>query len=832
MKYSKSRFYFIVICLFVLSACGGKTSTSTGGVSFTADRTALEAGECTLLRWQVSGGFGVTLNGEEIPEVGEAEVCPIETLAYELVVDMGTRLETRVIEITVRGAVEQTGSPTLITPGIPAYQADAWVSTGGPPGGLGYDIRMVPDNPDIMYVTDAFSGIHKSTNGGLEWFDISDDIAEIHGLAQVFCTTIDPHDTNSVWAGTQFSGHIYLSADGGETWEVRDNGIIKDPELRSVRGITIDPNDPNIVYAGVEVGTHPENYPASITTGEVYRSTDRGLNWQRIWQGENLARYVWVDPRDSNRLYVSTGIFDRTASNYDLAAGDPGGVGVVRSTDGGQTWEELKEARGLRALYIPSLFMHPENPDILIAAAIDPPVSPDGFRFSSADPTAPGVYVTRNGGDTWEQVLQGEVQAVEIAISDPDKWYAAGENIIWRSDDAGQTWVHYPLESSEMKAGLPIDLQVDPRDPYRIFENNYGGGNFLSEDGGQTWVDASQGYTGAEIGSIVIAPGAGWVVYASAQSGGFVSRDGGQTWHGFGSVVAANLSYPLGDSYGLLGSDIRGNVYHSLDEGATWTITTVLDFAEEFAAGRIPYENVSMRSMAAAPGDPQIVYIGYSHDRCPRGIWFNCANPYPWFFRSSDGGYTWERAPDGPWTGGLLQLAIHPENSRFIYAATGSGLYKSQDSGDTWQRLDAFETVITEAPHTGLDPALDPNIVLDVILDPFDTNVLYAATARAGVFKSQDGGETWVQASAGMDPNESVMDLEPDPNRPGVIYAATDQSGVFVTTDSGQMWTNISGTEIYGKRTKVVKLNQDGTVLYAGSYFSGVYRLGTPSGTP
>jgi photosystem II stability/assembly factor-like uncharacterized protein len=819
-----TRFIAAILCIaFTLSACGGQTPSPGAAIIFIVDRAELQEGECTTLHWEVTGGFGAQLNGQAIEKSGAMEICPMETTAYTLSLDMGTSIETRLIEVAVSPSLPQ---PTA-APRIPAYQVtEAWIRLGGPIGGLGYDIRMVPDDPDIMYVTDAFSGIHKSLDGGHTWVDISEDIVELHGLAQVFCATIDPHDYDSVWAGTQFSGHIYLSTDAGETWEVRDTGIIKDPELRSVRGITIDPNDPNTIYAGVEVGTHPENYPASITTGEVYKSTDRGLTWQRIWQGDNLARYVWVDPRDSNRIYVSTGIFDRTAKNYDLTSGDPGGVGVVRSKDGGKSWELLGEEHGLNALYIPSLFMHPTNPDILIAAAIEPSISPDAFRFPAANSAAEGVYVTYDGGDTWQLVLQTLVQAVEISVSNPDVWYAAGEGIIWRSDDAGQNWQHFQLGYGDLSAGLPIDLQADPRDPYRIFDNNYGGGNFLSEDGGETWVDASKGYTGAEIGFITVPPGAGWKVFAM----GWVSEDGGETWTVVQKGGGAGIVFPHDDSYGILNSDVYGNAWISQDEGVTWTSSLVFDLKSEFDAGRISEPEIPM-TLAVAPGDPQIMYAGFVQGRCARTIWFQCANPMPWFFRSEDGGYAWDRAADGSWVGGLLRMAVHPQDSQLIYAATGSGLYKSQDGGDTWQHMEALDEIVFTIPILDPDAAATPNIVLDVVLDPFDPNVLYAASARAGVFKSEDGGESWAQASAGMDPNEAVMDIEPDPNRQGVLYAATNLSGVFVTTDGGQLWSNISGTQIYGKRTKVVKLNEDGSVLYVGSYFSGVYRLGDPAGT-
>jgi photosystem II stability/assembly factor-like uncharacterized protein len=72
----------------------------------------------------------------------------------------------------------------------------------------------------------------------------------------------------------------------------------------------------------------------------------------------------------------------------------------------------------------------------------------------------------------------------------------------------------------------------------RIFVNNYGGGNFLSEDGGQNWVNASKGYTGALMHTITVDRNDPAQVYASARSGVFISKDGGQTWDGMSRGVA------------------------------------------------------------------------------------------------------------------------------------------------------------------------------------------------------------------------------------------------------------------------------------------------------
>ena len=72
-----------------------------------------------------------------------------------------------------------------------------WVRTGGPLGGLGYDVRMRPDNPDILYVTDAWSGVNVSVDGGRTWRPSNNGIITRAGdsgdAVPVFCLTIDPH---------------------------------------------------------------------------------------------------------------------------------------------------------------------------------------------------------------------------------------------------------------------------------------------------------------------------------------------------------------------------------------------------------------------------------------------------------------------------------------------------------------------------------------------------------------------------------------------------------------------------------------------------------------
>ncbi len=741
-----------------------------------------------------------------------------------------------VASVTVLTSVPQ--SPVLsLGGGTPAYMAGTWERMGGPPGGIGYDIRMRPDNPDIMYVTDVNSGLNMSTDGGHTWFPsntgMEEDIPPGAIGAPIFSCTVNPHDPNIVYAGTQILGHLYRSTDGGYSWQRWDNGV--ETYGRTIRGITVDPNDPNVLYLGVEVESFivEQEYPGNHgTRGEVYKSVDGGQNWFRIWEGENLARYVWVDPRNSNRIYVSTGIFDRGAFNANWETGDPGGVGILRSDDGGQTWTVLNENNGLGGRFIPSLYMHPTNPDILIAAV--------GMQGPQS-----GVYVTYDGGDTWQPAMlaeQGETEAVEISETNPNIWYAAGEGVFFRSDDAGQTWQRFRLGSPDRGPGVPIDLQVDPRNPYRVFVNNYGGGNFLSEDGGETWVDASRGYTGAEMKAIGVAPWSSSTVYASANTGFFRSDDGGYTWVGAGPV-----DHRPGPGWGMLFYSSRagapptdmmvasgGTIWISHDGGNSWQDSPVAN--PEFHVPPAP-ENPSgllmtnIRAMAVSPANPGYVYVAFATGSCLNGLLGECGRPSPGFFRSRDGGATWEHVQSPFDTVGAMDMVADPNDPLTVYAGAGDGLYITHDGGDSWQRLQSLDDFAATGPPPDPDAVAwmgHPGVIISsIVFDPTNPQYIYLGTFSHAVVRSTDGGQTWEVSAAGMDPNEPIHRIVADPNVPGLLYAASGISGVFFSTDYGTTWQRLAdGLYIY--TVFDLALSPDGSVLYASTDGNGVYRLGTP----
>jgi photosystem II stability/assembly factor-like uncharacterized protein len=753
----------------------------------------------------------VTVEVDELDLIPGAEGAP----SVEIPTDTQPEIEA-----------EAPPEPPTVASSTPAYQANTWVRLGGPPGGLGYDIRMDPRNPDVMFVTASPGGTFKSLDGGLTWTAQNQGIEPFPGAgASIFCATIDPHNPDRVWVGTQFSGHVYLSTNGGQTWQRRDNGIPEMVGENSIRGITIDPNDPHVVYVAMERGSG-----LGGTTGEVYKSTDDGENFALIWQGDDLARYVWVDPRDSQRIYVSTGIFDRQAANADPDHNICGGVGIVRSDDSGQTWTVLDYDNGLGSLFIPSLYMHPTNPDILLAAAHKMPYCPDGV---------PGVYVTRDGGDTWQAVIDPNLnnvdigfeivyhdtlfEAVEISETNPDIWYAAGREVFFRSDDAGQTWKAFPLGTVLRKSGVPIDIQVDPRDPYRVFVNNYLGGNFLSTDGGATWTDASSGYSGVKIFGLAVSPADASVVIAGSEDTSFRSVNGGINWDGIGIYEGASSAIATTDNRLIIGITIQdeGFVYSSSDNGQTWVPNRVT----EFQSSRILFA----LALAAAPSDPQTIYTGYTDRACFTGEWVLCADVgedvLPGIHRSQDGGQTWRPVGEALFSDtSILDLAVSSRDPLTVYAATTKGLFRSTDGGATWRHLAGLEAV---AGWGSAGPGAPIPTSYVVAVDPFDPQIIYVGSAHNGVWLSRDGGETWGQASVGMDPNERLVDLLPDPHRPGVIYAASDASGIYVSTNGATTWQKINQGLDFRTMTHLA-LSNDGSVLYAGSAGAGVFRLGTP----
>ena len=704
-------------------------------------------------------------------------------------------------EIRVFGQAQDT------SPDTPPDTSVEWVRTGGPLGGLGYDVRMRPDNPDIMYVTDAWAGVFVSTDSGKTWQPSNEGITTRTGgsgdAIPVFCLTIDPHDHDIIWIGTQNVRGIYKSTDAGKTWVEKDNGIIEYEGI-TFRGFTVDPRSSDIVYAAAELASYAWSNQEQTgrefdkTKGVVYKTVDGGGNWTAVWRGDNLARYIWIDPGNADVLFISTGIFDREAANSDHATNKPGGAGVIKSIDGGQTWQQVNN--GLNNLYVGTLFMHPTNPDILLAGTGNNAYAEGG-----------GVYLTTNGGTSWQAVISNEnINAVEFALSNPNIAYAGSAGAVYRSDDRGQTWLKASAGeegwgSPGVRAGFPIDLQVDPRDPNRIFANNYGGGNFLSADGGQNWTVASDGYTGAQVRAIAVDPTSPATVYAAARSGFFTSTDGGDSWIGRNTPPAYHLEWnavavdPSNPQHILAANNWDPILLQSNDRGQTWT----------WAGDRIE-EGMAWRVIAFAPSDPKTIYAG-SSAFYTAGV-FDNQMPAAGIYVSRDDGATWNSANDAiSENANVLDICVDPTDPQIVYAATGTkGLLKSDDAGGSWAEM-GFPLPVTRPMRI-------------VAIHPDDSKNIFASLAFSGLYRSEDSGVTWQLSMNGMAPEARIQDIVFDPTDSQVLYSADSMSGVYQSKDGGRFWRQIN-TNLDKRAVRRLAISTDGLHLYAATEGGGVYRL-------
>lgn len=699
----------------------------------------------------------------------------------------------------------------------PLQRAYAWDRLGGPLGGLGYDVRMRPGTPGVMYVSDAWAGVFKSVDGGSHWQPANQGIDNRRGGTRdaipIFCLTVDPHKPDTIWVGNLNERGVYRTDNGGQKWFRRENGIAEKEGL-TVRGFTVHPNDRNTVFMGAEIVSTAWNKKLNNsnkaltgksfdkTMGVLYKTTNGGQSWQAVKYFDNLVRYIWIDPKNPKIMYLSTGIFDREARNTDAAAGKPGGVGVFKSVDGGVTWNPANN--GLSNLYVGSLFMHPTNPQILLAGTGCNPWQQGA-----------GIYLTTDGAQSWKLTQPGDViTSVEFAESNPKIAYAGSSSRIYRSTDGGLNWVQmtpgkHSWGAPGIRAGWPIDFQVDPNHPNRVFANAYGGGNFLSNDGGATWVDASQGYTGAQIRDITVAPGG--TVWAAARSGIFVSSDGGQTWAGMNYPPATQLDWPLvavdpRDQHHVLGGTLwNALLFERRGARSQWRLAHQLKPPQG--------ERVGFTALVFAPSNGEIAWAGTG------GVaaFGQLKNDLPGMgvYRSTDGGATWSPANDSlSQKAHVKALLVDPADDSRVWAATSThGVLFTAGSGGTWTQI-----------NRGLPEGAG---VLSIAARSPKDGEIFVGLDRAGLYRSTDGGQSWQPFMAGMNPNASVSDIVFHPKDTRFIYAADKSSGVYVWEQGNDMWRRIN-YRLDNRDVNALAVTSDGAYLYAATEGSGVYRVTTP----
>jgi photosystem II stability/assembly factor-like uncharacterized protein len=344
------------------------------------------------------------------------------------------------------------------------------------------------------------------------------------------------------------------------------------------------------------------------------------------------------------------------------------------------------------------------------------------------------------------------------------------------------------------RGGRVVTVAGDPQRVNVFYFGSTGGGVWKSDDAGQYWENVSDGYfKRASVGAIAVAPSDSNVIYAgmgestirgnvSHGDGVYKSTDGGRTWRQLGleqtrhigriAVHPADSDLVYVAAFGHAhGPNAERGLYRSKDGGKTWDL--ILHRNERTGANFV----------ALDPNNPRHVWVCFwEAERGPH--YLNSGGPGSSIFKSTDGGDSWEEMtgkpgmPEG--NKGKMEVALAARAGR-VWAIVEAdaekqrnGVYRSDDGGETWQQLSS-DTNLTGRPwyfnHIRADP-VDPETVWVLNFE---------------IWKSVDGGKSW-QVMAG--PHADYHDLWFDPANPRRMILGGDGGGC-VSLNGGESWSTI-----------------------------------------
>jgi photosystem II stability/assembly factor-like uncharacterized protein len=340
------------------------------------------------------------------------------------------------------------------------------------------------------------------------------------------------------------------------------------------------------------------------------------------------------------------------------------------------------------------------------------------------------------------------------------------------------------------RAGRTVAVSGVPGDGATFYFGSVDGGVWKTTDAGTVWKPIFDKQPVASIGALAVSPSNPNVIYAgtgetdirsdlASGAGVYKSTDGGETWTYIGlketrqiAKIAIDSTNPdvvyagaLGHAYG---SNPERGIYKSTDGGATWK--HVLDKGSEIGAA----------DLAIAIARPSVLFASmWNAHRPPWSTYAPLAGPGSGIYRSMDSGETWQPCvghglPEGLW--GRTGVAVSANGQR-VYAlieARKSGLYVSDDGGENWTLASADPRLTSRAWYFSR-----------ITVDPSDANVIYMP--NVALMGSVDGGKT-ITIVRGAPGGDDYHELWVDPKNGAHMVLGTDQ-GTTISLDRGKTWS-------------------------------------------
>lgn len=566
-----------------------------------------------------------------------------------------------------------------------------------------------------------------------------------------------------------------------------------------VNFVAVDPNNLNTYYVGS---------PA----GGIWKSTDAGVSWIPLtdYLPQIGVSGIAIDPNNSNIIYITTG---------DDDAGDSYFVGVMKSTDGGITWNSTGSLSGTSANEI---YIDPSNSQIIWVA------------------TSSGLYKSTDSGTSWALKLSGNIKDFKLKPNNPTIIYAVTSNTFYRSTDGGTSF-------STITSGLPtsssrLTIDVTPANSEYVYllsakSDQSFQGLYKSTNGGSTFIKTSQttdifdGSSQAwyDLALTVSNTNANTVfvgvlnIWKSINGGNSFTKI--NDWNNDTSVTYTHADIHFLRYYnGVLFAGTDGGVFRSTNNGSSFSnLTKGLAIGQFY---RISVANKSSENIVGGLQDNggfaksnNSWYNYYGADGMDAAVNPQNKNEYYGFiqygnalYKTENGGvsssYVASSPSDGNWVTPLVA-----NNSGVLYAGF-SNLYK----------LQGFQWIQVSNQNFGGN--------LNVIeIDPSDNNIIYVSRGTS-LYKSIDGGITFSNLPA-LFAGTSISSIEVNNHNSNIVYLTTSGSTgkVYKSTDSGSSWTDISNNLPQESKNVVrhQKYNSNNPI-YVGTYL-GVYYLDDTSST-
>lgn len=669
---------------------------------------------------------------------------------------------------------------------------EAWVLAGPTNiGGRITDVEMVPANFDTIYAGAASGGVFKSVDGGQNWQPIFDDALSL----SVGDIALDPADSRTIYVGTgevnagggslTYGGFgLYRSTDGGQEWQ--HLGL---EDTRYIARVAVDPDDSERIYVAAMGKLFAPNSERGL-----YRTTDGGQSWENVLFVSDSTGCVdvVVHPHDSRTIYAAMWERIRRPDRRSY-----GGVtcGLYRSTDSGDTWQELTNGLPHQSTQVGriGLAIARSNPDVLYAIYAD--------NIGWFD----GVYRTTDGGDSWartnDSVLSDIYSSfgwwfgnIRVDPQDPDVAYAMGLDI-YKTTNAGQSWFY-------ASGNIHVDqhgLYVHPLSPNFVVAGN-DGGIYISQNGGNTWVKSpnlpiTQFYT-CEIDAQMPQR-----LYGGTQDNGTNRTLTGQLddWQhiywGDGFYVLVD---PTDNNY-VYAEYQYGNLARSTDGGYSFYPAT---------NGINPSDRNNWNSpVAFDPSNPSTLYFGTHR------VYKSTNRAVSWSPISPD-------LTDGPPDGNLVYstvttIAVSSTDGGVIYAGTDDGhVWVTTNGGGEWSDIS------TDLPQRW---------ITRVAVDPTDAAIAYVTLSGyrqdiylPHIFRTTDFGVSWQDISGNL-PEAPLNDVIVDPIFEQTLYVASDV-GVYATQNPGDDWFYL-GTDLPNVPVTDLDVHESTHTLVAGTYGRSMYKI-------